>query len=330
MRSSSDSSSDETDEDELTDIVAGVDGGQQASRLPVVWGICSRPGTDAKKNTNENAEKFFVKDCAMRDDGKLLAAVCDGHGPNGRAAAKFVTKRIVKAIQKEETERGTQVAIKEAFIAVNQDLGISDIDVYVSGCTCCMVYLQEGGELNIANVGDSRAMLVGEDEQGEPKTMKLSNEHRPDRPDEMARIVNAGGRVFDWGVPRVWLQDLDMPGLSMSRSFGDLAAETVGVYAEPELVQTTISASDKLLVLATDGVWEFMTESDVAELLLPLVEGGDAQDAAEQLVQEAARRWEENEEMVDDITCIVFFLYHGDAARQKEADAESIGGSSTD
>jgi len=266
----------------------------------------------------------------MRDESKLLAAVCDGHGPNGRAAAKFVTKRIVKAVQKEEGERGTQRAIKEAFIAVNQDLGISDIDVYVSGCTCCLLYLKEDGELHVANVGDSRAVMISTDDEGGAKTVKLSNEHTPDRPDEMARIVAAGGRVFDWGVPRVWLQDLDMPGLSMSRSFGDLAAETVGVYAEPELVQTTISASDKLIVLATDGIWEFMSEPEVADLLLPLVESGDAQDAAEQLVQEAARRWEENEEMVDDITCIVFFLYHGEAQRERDADAESLGGSSTD
>ncbi len=266
----------------------------------------------------------------MRDDNKLIAAVCDGHGPNGRAAAKFVTKRIVRAIKKEEGERGTPGALKESFIAVNQDLGISEIDVYVSGCTCCLLYLKQDGELHVANVGDSRAVMMGRDAEGEVKTVNLSSAHKPDRPDEMARIVAAGGRVFDWGVPRVWLRDLDMPGLSMSRSFGDLAAETVGVYAEPELVQTTISATDKLIVLATDGIWEFMSELEIAELLLPLAEEGDAQEAAEKLVQEAARRWEENEEMVDDITCIVFLLYHGEAQRAREADEESVGGSSTD
>lgn len=40
---------------------------------------------------------------------------------------------------------------------------------------------------------------------------------KPDRPDEMARIQACGGRVFEWGVPRVWMRDVDMPGLAMSR-----------------------------------------------------------------------------------------------------------------
>ena len=40
--------------------------------------------------------------------------------------------------------------------------------------------------------------------------------------------MDAGGRVFEWGVPRVWRKEGDMPGLAMSRSYGDLAAESVG------------------------------------------------------------------------------------------------------
>lgn len=41
--------------------------------------------------------------------------------------------------------------------------------------------------------------------------------------------------VLITGPYRVWLQDEDIPGLAMSRSFGDLVATQVGVICEPEI-----------------------------------------------------------------------------------------------
>ena len=35
------------------------------------------------------------------------------------------------------------------------------------------------------------------------------------------------------GPARVWLKDLDVPGLAMSRSLGDYVAQSVGVSPEP-------------------------------------------------------------------------------------------------
>jgi serine/threonine protein phosphatase PrpC len=101
-----------------------------------------------------------------------------------------------------------------------------------------------GNHLFVANVGDSRAVLGREDASASSSSgssaftaMELSTDQKPDRPDEHARITSLGGRVFEWGVSRVWLADVDMPGLAMSRSFGDQAAESVGVFAEPELTE---------------------------------------------------------------------------------------------
>ena len=38
------------------------------------------------------------------------------------------------------------------------------------------------------------------------------------------------------GPHRVWLKTENIPGLAMSRSFGDYVASTVGVIAEPEVI----------------------------------------------------------------------------------------------
>ena len=35
------------------------------------------------------------------------------------------------------------------------------------------------------------------------------------------------------GPARVWLKDLEVPGLAMSRSLGDYVAQSVGVSPEP-------------------------------------------------------------------------------------------------
>lgn len=52
-----------------------------------------------------------------------------------------------------------------------------------------------------------------------------------------------GGRIFPYqdedgqpvGPSRVWLQHQNIPGLAMTRSFGDYVASTVGVIDEPEI-----------------------------------------------------------------------------------------------
>jgi len=72
---------------------------------------------------------------------------------------------------------------------------------------------------------------------------RLSRDHKPDTPEENQRILSCGGRVrplinqqaggIEVGPARVWLKDLDVPGLAMSRSLGDYVAQSVGVSPEP-------------------------------------------------------------------------------------------------
>ena len=68
---------------------------------------------------------------------------------------------------------------------------------------------------------------------------------------------------------RVWLKHEDIPGLAMSRSFGDSTAAKVGVNAVPEVKEFTLSLDDKIVVLASDGVWEFLSNQEVANVVYP-------------------------------------------------------------
>jgi len=58
----------------------------------------------------------------------------------------------------------------------------------------------------------------------------------------------------------------------MSRSFGDAVACTVGVISIPECREVTLTPLDKIIVLASDGVWEFMANEEVASLVYPFLQ----------------------------------------------------------
>lgn len=66
------------------------------------------------------------------------------------------------------------------------------------------------------------------------------------------------------GPARVWIKDHDIPGLAMSRSLGDYVAQSVGVIPEPEIILYDIKIDDRVIIIASDGVWEFMSNEQVA------------------------------------------------------------------
>lgn len=107
---------------------------------------------------------------------------------------------------------------------------------------------------------------------------------------------------------RVWLKNEDIPGLAMTRSFGDSMAARVGVNAVPEIKEFVLTPDDKIMVLASDGVWEFLQNQEVANIVYPFFLQKNAEGAAEALVRAAFKRWKREESVIDDITCIIVFL----------------------
>jgi serine/threonine protein phosphatase PrpC len=97
----------------------------------------------------------------------------------------------------------------------------------------------------------------------------------------------------------------------MSRSIGDHCVASVGVIAEPVVTQYDLDDDDEFLILASDGVWEFMGSQEAVDVVARgLAErSGDATKACQALIEAAADRWHEEEgEYRDDITAIVVRL----------------------
>ncbi len=73
----------------------------------------------------------------------------------------------------------------------------------------------------------------------------------------------------------------------MSRSLGDRVAHSVGVSCEPELSEHKLDSESKIIILASDGVWEFLTNEEVASVVVPYFEKGAPEAAANALVKKA-------------------------------------------
>lgn len=139
----------------------------------------------------------------------------------------------------------------------------------------------------VANCGDSRAVLYRGKE-----ALALSNDHKPNREDEYARIEASGGKVIQWNGHRVF------GVLAMSRSIGDRYLRP-WIIPEPEVMFVPRAREDECLILASDGLWDVMTNEEVCEVArrrillwhkkngpITHVERGEGVDAAAQAAAE--------------------------------------------
>lgn len=108
-------------------------------------------------------------------------------------------------------------------------------------------------QIIVSNCGDSRAVLS----RG-GRAIALSVDHKPDREDELARIEAAGGKVINWNGHRIF------GVLAMSRALGDYYLKPY-VIPDPEVTFTQRTEDDEFLILASDGLWDVLTNEEVCE-----------------------------------------------------------------
>ncbi|CAK4067864.1 unnamed protein product [Aphanomyces euteiches] len=307
-------------------------GGRRAFSQHLAWGSRTRAGNDSMGRRKENQDSFIVRDRFAGIDALTFVCVMDGHGAQGAFVSHYVRDRyphhVADALLRHMTLMDSSTTldpsaitletIEDVFLDASCRMTIaleeeSQLDISVSGTTAiALLFINPTDSLPhivprvfIANVGDSRAVagvLSPENDTYIPHI--LSSDHKPNVPSEEARIVATNGRVFEYGVPRVWLQDIDMPGLAMSRSFGDSIATSVGVISDPCVTELDLTPGT-FVVVASDGLWEFMPSEQVIDMCAKCIsENQDPQTTCDMLVAEALERWLDEEDVVDDITVL--------------------------
>lgn len=216
--------------------------------------------------------------------------VYDGHG--GAQVANYCQERIhlaladklsrskegLEGIGDSDWQKQWEIAFKDCFLKVDDEVGgkvsrvclgstseasggksslgstaMSDPIVPETVGSTAVVSVICSSHIIVANCGDSRAVLC----RGK-QAMPLSVDHKPNREDEYARIEAAGGKVIQWNGYRVF------GVLAMSRSIGDRYLKP-WIIPEPEVRIISRTKDDECLILASDGLWDVMSNEEVCE-----------------------------------------------------------------
>jgi len=250
--------------------------------------------------------------------GWEVLCVMDGHGRAGQWPSTRAVRTMPFFLGGRSCSRmlrhgRVEAALQHAFDKVQIDLKQSarreQVDLQATGCTAaCIVWHPSLPSIWAAWAGDSRAVLFSP-ERG---IIHQTEDHKPCVESEVERIHKQGGEVvcteFDDGFVeyRVNLKGEDYPGISMTRSLGDLVVKDAGVIAAPQ-VATWPKIPGSMVLAASDGVWEFMSTEVVVDMVLQSLAAGHSRDEAIQEVLKKARAaWEDHEGVYcDDISMLI-------------------------
>ena len=91
----------------------------------------------------------------------------------------------------------------------------------------------------------------------------------------------------------------------MSRSLGDIIATQAGVIHKPEIKHFRLTDSDKALIIASDGVWEYLSNKVVTSLVIDSIKNKNPQNGWDRIVSESVKYWKQKDSHIDDITVIL-------------------------
>ncbi|KAG6426584.1 hypothetical protein SASPL_110817 [Salvia splendens] len=284
------------------------------SSIASVPGI--RWGSAQLKGAREEMEDDAVIVQSDELDGFSYAAVFDGHA--GFSSVQFLKEELYKecyaALQGKKKLlsgkdfKAIKKALEDAFESADAKLlkwlekrGDED----ESGATATVVFLRDD-VLFVSHVGDSCLAL-----SRSGKAEVLTDSHRPygTKPvplQEIRRIREAGGWIVNGRI---------CGDISVSRAFGDIRFKTKKyemlrkgveegrwtekfasriqftgdlVTASPDVFETSLGPDAEFVVLASDGLWDYMSSSDVINFIRnQLYKHGDVQMASEALAQVA-------------------------------------------
>ncbi|PPR87487.1 hypothetical protein GOBAR_AA33201 [Gossypium barbadense] len=273
-----------------------------------------------------NQDSFCIHTPFGTNPDDNFFGVFDGHGEFGAECSQFVKRKLCENLLRSNKFHVDAIeACHAAYLTTNTQLHADSLDDSMSGTTAITV-LVRGRKIYVANSGDSRA-VIAEKRGKEIVAVDLSIDQTPFRVDELERVKLCGARVLTldqieglknpdvqcWGTeegddgdpPRLWVPNGMYPGTAFTRSIGDSIAETIGVVANPEIVMLELTEDHPFFVLASDGVFEFLSSQTVVDMV---AKHNDPRDACAAIVAESYRLWLQYETRTDDITVIVVHI----------------------
>lgn len=225
-------------------------------------------GSSCMQGWRTSMEDSHTHILSLPDDPETTwFSVFDGHG--GSIVAKYASKHLHKfVIQRPEFPENIPEALRQGFLDIDSAmLNDEQVKEQMAGTTaiCCLI---RDNKLYCANAGDSRAIACRKG-----ALVTLSSDHKPNNPEEMDRIYNAGG----------WVEFNRVNGnLALSRALGDflfkrnqlISPEQQIVTALPEVTVHDMNEDWDFLVLACDGIWDVLTNQAVINFVTEMIGEG--------------------------------------------------------
>ena len=304
----------------------------------------TKAGVDEKKE-KKNQDSFLILE-KLFENILNIYGIFDGHGKNGNLISNLISQFLSQYLKNKEnyflekndnddsssdsSESSKEIIInnelisnlfsKEDFIKkIIKELDFkaneSNFDLQFSGSTCLLLFLFND-EIICSNIGDSMCVLFNCSNEDRWTYEIISKIHKPDIPSEKKRILEEGGVVHPFydefgiydGPNRVYVKGKTYPGLSLTRSIGDLEAEKIGVISEPDIIFKKKDSTCKYLVLGSDGLWDVIKPYDVRRIVNPYFFRNDPDGACNALMKIASKNWNKEGCDRDDITIIVVFI----------------------
>lgn len=132
------------------------------------------------------------------------------------------------------------------------------------GCTACVALIR-GSQIIVGNAGDSRCVL-----SRNGQAIALSTDHKPNVPNEIQRIQNAGRSIrYSRGAYRI------DDGIAVSRAIGDmkfkknkdLSPRLQALTCSPEIRSESITDDTEFLAIACDGIWDVLSDQELVDFV---------------------------------------------------------------
>ena len=182
---------------------------------------------------------------------------------------------------------------------------------HLSGSTALIIFLFNSKKCNkiiSSNLGDSKILLISH----QNKIKELNAIHTLDNIEEKKRIIEKGAEIksLNVGPLRLWYKNKKYPGLSITRSFGDFESDSLGVISIPDIKEYDLNEENiKILIFGTDGIWKFLTNEKIKDIILPYYEQNDIEGCTQKIKEIAYNLWSlKNPKGIADITVFVLFF----------------------
>lgn len=184
-------------------------------------------------------------------------SVFDGHG--GKQVSNYLKENLSKFfVDKRVVYPVSKKYVVNVYDHVQKTLRGYNFSHYQGSTALAIIHYKHNNEdyLNVINSGDSRCVLCRDN-----FAMPLTKDHKPNWPEECHRIAALGGKIefdgFDWRIK----------DLSVSRAFGDADAAPY-VTHRPDLFRYKLDKNDRFLVIACDGAYDVLSNSDIINFVL--------------------------------------------------------------